>query len=361
MNRANTKQIRSWQVHPLVLAGGVAAALALLVAPHLLGGFQTSLLTQTVIFVLFATAFNLLYGYTGLLSFGHAMFVAVAGYAVAKVVSQLSPMLGVPDVFGGAAPLVTWLLALVVAVLIATLLAVVVGYLSVRLEEIYFAIITLSFSMAIYVMVLQDTFGSVIAWLGLGGSTFTNGSDGLTFLMGDVSILGLQFQLVDIINPVAYYYLTLIVVALGMYGLWRIVRSPFGLVCLAIRENPERASAMGIDVRFHRWMAFILSGAFSGLAGALLIPLATNVNPDYAHWTFSAEPVIMTVIGGPYAFFGPIVGAFSYEYLRWVISLFPFLEQYWQLSFGVILLVVVLFFDNGVAGGITWLRERLRG
>jgi branched-chain amino acid transport system permease protein len=331
----------------------IVGAVFLVAAPFILGGFQTSLLTETLAFVLFATAFNLLYGYTGLLSFGHAMFVAAAGYTVAKVIQVLAPALGFPELFGGASPLATWIFALVLGVLIATLLAVFIGFLSVRLEEIYFAIITLAFSMAIYVIVLQDTIGSLL------GQNFTNGSDGLTFVMGDVDLFGWQFQLVDIVNPFAYYFLTLIVVSIGMYGLWRIVRSPFGMVCTAIRENPERARSLGINVTFHQWIAFIVSGAFSGLAGAVLIPLFTNVNPQYAYWTFSAEPVIMTVIGGPYAFLGPVVGAFTYEYLRWFISQFPLLEQYWQFSFGVLLLLVVLFFDNGVAGGINRFRAWL--
>lgn len=338
----------------------VLGVLALLAIPNLvLGGFQTDLLAETLIFVLFATAFNVLYGYTGLLSFGHAMFVAAAGYTVVKVFSQVAPLLGIHEAFGGVSVVVTWLLALLLGVLVATLLAVFVGFLSVRLEEIYFAIITLSFSMAIYVIVFQDTIGSVIAGLGLGNDVFTNGSDGLTFLPGDVALLGWEVPLVDLTDPLLYYYLTFVVVVVGMYWLWRIVKSPFGLVCKAVRENPERASALGINVRFHRWMAFIISGAFSGLAGALLIPLEGNASPGFAHWTFSAEPVIMTVIGGPYSFLGPAAGAFVHEYLRWTISQFPLLEQYWQFSFGVLLLVVVLFFENGVAGGINRLRAWL--
>lgn len=336
-------------------AAGVAVvvAVALVAAPFFLGGFQVNLLTETMCFILFATAFNLLYGYTGLLSFGHAMFVAVAGYAVALTVLEISPMLGIPGLFGGAAPLATWILALIIGVVVATVLAVFIGFLSVRLEEIYFAIITLSFSMAIYVVVLQDTVGSLL------GAEITNGSDGLTFVMGSVDLFGWQFRLVDIINPLAYYFLTLIVVSVAMFGLWRIVRSPFGMICLAIRENPERSESLGINVRYHRWITFIISGAFSGLAGALLIPLYTNVNPQYAYWTFSAQPVIMTVIGGPYAFLGPAIGAFTYEYLRWFISQFPTLEANWQISLGLLLLVVVLFFDNGVAGGVNRFRAWL--
>jgi branched-chain amino acid transport system permease protein len=343
MSYGFTKRIRDRRSETGV---AILGAVAFVAAPFLLGGFLVNLLAEILCFVLFATAFNLLYGYTGLLSFGHAMFVAVAGYAVALTVTDLSPMLGIPGMFGGASPLATWFLALIIGALAATILAVFIGYLSVRLEEIYFAIITLSFSMAIYVVVLQDTIGSLL------GQEITNGSDGLTFIMGRVELFGLQFRLVDILNPLAYYFLTLGVVTVAMFALWRIVRSPFGMICLAIRENPERAESLGIDVRRHRWVAFIISGAFSGLAGALLIPLYTNVNPQYAYWTFSALPVIMTVIGGPYAFLGPAIGAFTHEYLREFIRQYPTLEANWQISLGVLLLVVVLFFNNGVAGGV---------
>jgi branched-chain amino acid transport system permease protein len=151
-----------------------------------------------------------------------------------------------------------------------------------------------------------------------------------------------------------------VVFVASIYAMWRVVKSPFGMVCKAIRENPERARAVGVDVTYHQWMTFIISGLFSGLAGAMLVVLGGNVNPqDHAYWTASAAPVVMTVIGGPLSFVGPIAGAFTYEYLRWAISQFTLLEEHWEFSFGVLLLVVVLFFDNGVAGGIDRLRERL--
>jgi branched-chain amino acid transport system permease protein len=338
----------------------VAVAVLLLAAPFFLGGFQTSLLTRTLIFALFAVAFNLLYGYTGLLSFGHAMFVAVAGYTAAKTVSVLAPALGFGELFGGIAPVVTWLLILVLSVIVATIVAVIIGYLSVRLEEIYFALITLAFSMAIFVVFLQDTIGELLHAFGIGNGDWSNGSDGLTFVMGDVQVLGLDFRFVSLVDPFHYYFLALFVVALGLYALWRVVQSPFGMVCQAIRENPDRAKALGIDVTYHQWMTFIISGAFSGLAGGLLITLQGQVNPEaHAHWSFSAIPVLMTVIGGPYSFLGPVFGAFVHEYLRWIIRQFPLLEAYWQGSFGVLLLVVVLFLDNGVAGGVNRFRAWL--
>ncbi len=336
------------------------AAVLLVLAPFFLGGFQTSLLTRTIILALFAVAFNLLYGYTGLLSFGHAMFVAVAGYTAAKTVSSVAPALGVESVFGGIAPLVTWLIILVLSVIIATALAVVIGYFSVRLNEIYFALITLAFSMAIFVIFLQDTIGAVLQRLGYGDGHWSQGSDGLAFRMGEVQLAGFEFRLVSLVDPFHYYFLALFVVSLGLYALWRIVQSPFGMTCRAIRENPDRARALGIDVTYHQWMTFIISGAFSGLAGALLITLTGQVNPEFhAHWSFSAIPVLMTVIGGPYSFLGPVYGAFAHEYLRWIIRQYPALEAYWQFSFGILLLIVVLFFDNGVAGGVDKFRAWL--
>lgn len=314
------------------------ALLLLVVAPFVLPPFQVSLLTEVLVFAIFATAFNLLYGYTGLLSFGHAMFLAVSGYTVAKVVQVVAPALHFAEVFGGASVLVTFVLAVILGVLAATLLAVFVGYLSVQLEEIYFALITLSFSMAIYFIALQNII------------VYTNGSDGLTFLLGDVTLFGFEFTLMNIRYPLEYYFIVLLFFVGSLYALWRVVHSPFGMVCRAIRENADRAEAMGIDVTRHSWYTFIVSGTFSGLAGALLIPLLTNVNPDHAHWTTSAEPVIMTVIGGPYSFLGPVAGAFTYRYLRWGISRVQFLEAHWQLFMGLLILVVVLFFNEGVAG-----------
>jgi branched-chain amino acid transport system permease protein len=337
---------RSLAVYAAAIALGV---FLLIVVPFGMDPFQKRLMTEVLIFAIFATAFNLLFGYTGLLSFGHAMFVAVSGYTLAQFVLNGSRLLGFPELFGGASVLVTFVVAVVLGVLVATVLAVGVGYLSVQLEEIYFAMITLSFSMAIYAIANQD----------IGG--LTNGSDGLSFILGSVDLFGLQFSLYNLRNPVEYYFIVLGVFAVSMYALWRIVNSPFGMICQAIRENPERTRAIGVDSTRHSWVVFVVSGAFSGLAGALLVPLQTGINPNLAYWTFSAEPVIMTVIGGPYSFIGPTVGALVYEYLRWFIDQYPLLSEYWQFAFGSVLLLVVLFFDNGVAGGIEWARDRFLG
>ncbi|NHN57656.1 MULTISPECIES: branched-chain amino acid ABC transporter permease [Halorussus] len=351
----------------VVVAGVVVLAL-LAGAPLYLGPVETSLLITVLLVAIFGTAFNLLYGYTGLLSFGHAMFLAVAAYATAKVFNVVGPLLGLEELFGGASVLATFALAVLVGVGFATLLAVPIGYLSVQLEEIYFAMITLSFSMAVFVMLLQDITGQLADLLGLGETAtellVTNGDDGLIVsyqAMGEVDLFGWAFTFMNISDYLAFYFVVLSAFVGSMYALWRVVRSPFGRVCLAIRENPERARSLGIDVTRHSWATFVVSAAFTGLVGTMWAPLQSSVVPGIGHWTFSATPVLVTVIGGPYSFLGPTVGSFVYEYIRFTIDQYPALAARWQLVFGVILLSVVMFFENGVTGGIRSLWERARG
>jgi branched-chain amino acid transport system permease protein len=316
-------------------------------------------------FAVFATAFNLLYGYTGLLSFGHAMFVAIAAYTVAKVFRLIGPAIGLESL-GGIEVLATLIVAVFLGTLLTTLLAVGIGYLSVQLTEIYFAMITLSFSMAIYVMFNQDIMRKVAEGAGLGGLAdllATNGSDGLILsfsALGEIDLFGFSFNLVDISSFTAIYVVSLIVFTLCMYALWRIVNSPFGMTCKAIRENPGRAEALGIDVTRHSWKTFIISGAFSGVAGSIIAVIRSGALPTLSYWTFSAEPVIMTVIGGPYFFLGPLAGAITFRYLRWTIDTLGFGAN-WQFLFGTLLLIVVLFARGGVVGAIIRLRDRFRG
>jgi branched-chain amino acid transport system permease protein len=370
MSYTNTVRERVRNGELAVVVPAVVVGIALAGAPLFLGPVHTSLLITMLLVAIFGTAFNLLYGYTGLLSFGHAMFLAVAAYATAKVFNLVGPMLGFPELFGGVSVLATFGLAVVLGVAVATALAVFVGYLSVRLEEIYFAMITLSFSMAIFVVLLQDITGQLAEILGLGETATellaTNGDDGLIIsfeAMGEVNLFGLEFLFMNINDYLAFYFVVLSLFGASMYALWRIVRSPFGTVCMAIRENPERARALGIDVTRHSWATFVVSGAFTGLVGTMWAPLQSSVIPGIGHWTFSAIPVLVTVIGGPYSFLGPTVGAFVYEYLRWYIDQYPALAARWQLVFGFILAVVVIFFSNGVTGGIQrlwgWIRGRL--
>ncbi|ELY48031.1 branched-chain amino acid ABC transporter permease [Natronorubrum bangense] len=307
--------------------------------------FQVYLFTEFLIIALFALAFNLLYGYTGLLSFGHALFFAGGSYGLAIVMRDLQPLIA--DAVGsGVAPLVTFVVGGIVGVLLVVLIAIPVGWLSVRLEEIYFALITLAFGMLGFSLIVQNPGG------------LTNGTDGVLVLLGLVELGGMEFRLGD---RRVYYYLTLAVVLASTYALWRIVNSPFGTICKSIRESPDRAAALGVDVRHHRWMTFILSAFFVGVAGVLIAGLASVASPYHSHWTQSATAVVATVIGGATFFAGPIVGAFIYLYVRWGISRFPALEAHWEFFFGVMLIVTVLYFKQGAVGGLlmlhAWLLE----
>lgn len=354
-----TNRFINGELSPLKLAVVLIVALVLVTVPFIFQPFLTALFITALLFALFGTAFNLLYGYTGLLSFGHAMFILISAYTATKVFNVVAPALGFGDIFGGVSVLATFVFALVLAVVMATLLAIVVGYFSVQLEEIYFAMITLSFSMALFVLFWQDITGQLAERAGVGEFGLrllgTNGDDGLTLpftAIGDVNLFGLTFKFVDISTWIVFYYVTLLVFLVSMYALWRVTRSPFGTICTAIRENPERAQAIGVNVNRHQWKTFIISGAFSGIVGAFWAPLQSSVVPDIGHWTFSAIPVLATVIGGPYAFLGPSLGAFVYEFLRWYIDQIPALAARWQLIFGIVLAAVVLLFNNGVAGGV---------
>ncbi len=329
-----------WTTERFVLLGLLGLALVSFGPP-----FQIYLFTEFLIIALFAVAFNLLYGYTGLLSFGHAMFFGAGAYGLAIVMRDYQS--AVADVVGtGVAPLATFVVGGLAGVLLALVIAIPVGYLSVRLEEIYFALITLAFGMLFYSLLLQDPYG------------LTNGSDGVFVLLGVVELGGTEFRLS---GRRTYYYLTAAAVAVSIYAIWRIVNSPFGTICKALRESPDRAAALGVNVTVHRWMTFIVSALFVAVAGVLMAGFVSVATPNEAHWSMSATPVVATVIGGASYFGGPIVGAFIYHYVRWVITQFPTLEAYWELFFGIMLIVVVLYFKQGAAGGLAlfgaWLQD----
>ena len=305
------EQVRSRRVLPGLLAAAALVALAFL--PQYASYFGTLLATEILIFALFALSFNLIFGYTGLLSFGHAAFFGVGAYTSALLLRDLDAN-------------ILWLLP--AAMLIAGLFALVIGALSVRLSEVYFAMLTLAFGMLVYGAAHQ-----------LRG--FTGGSDGVTgFQLGEVGGSSLA-------NPTTFYYLTLVTAALATFVLYRIVRSPFGLLLRAMRENVERVSFTGTPVYRYRLYAFVLSGMFAGLAGALYGPFTRVASPDMLHWSASAEPVLMSVLGGSGVFFGPVVGAGVFLLLKdWITG---FTDQ-WMLYLGLGLGLIVLLFPKGLLG-----------
>ncbi len=294
------------------LAAGIAVLL-----PLALPSFQLFLLTEILIFALFALSVNLLFGYTGLLSFGHAAFFGLAGYVTALLLVRAH-----------------WALppALLAGVLAATLAAILIGFLSVRRDEIYFSMLTLAFGMALYTI--------AFAW-----RDFTNGSDGITAVRSPaVRVAGLTL---DPNGRYLYYYLVLATLAAALFLLWRIVRSPFGEILVALRENRERMAFAGVNVRAHQLAAFVLSGLFAGLAGAFFTPFERVASPTILYWTQSAAPVLMTILGGARVFLGPVLGAAVYIFAE---NLVTSKTQYWNFFFGIILLTIVLGFRGGILG-----------
>jgi len=232
-------------------------------------------LMKVMCFALFACAFNLLIGFGGLLSFGHAMFLGTAGYAAAHA----SKAWGWNPEF-----------AVLFATLCSTALGVVVGLLAIRRQGIYFAMITLALSQMVFFFYLQ--------------TPFTGGEDGIQAVPR-----GHLFGMIDLADNTAMYVFVLVVFLVGFGAIWRIVHSPFGQVLKAIRENEPRALSLGYDTDLYKLVAFILSGTFAGMAGGLKSLVFQLASLTDVHWSMSGEVVLMTLVGGLGTLFGPVVGA----------------------------------------------------
>jgi branched-chain amino acid transport system permease protein len=264
--------------------------------------------------------FNLLFGVTGLLSFGHALFVALGAYTAAVLTSRL----GVRH----------FEVVLIAAAAVGLVVAVPVGLLCVRYVKIYFGMLTLAFGMLFYSFLYKFY-------------ALTGGDEGMRVLRPH--LLGQAFAAYDkvpfLIGPYYYYALGLLVAAALV--MWRVVHSPFGLCLRSIRENPQKAEYLGVSVRRYRFGAFLIAGVFGALGGALLAVPTGLADPLLAYWTHSGNLVFMVVLGGFGHFFGPLVGAFVFIFLQdHVMSITP----YWRFVFGAILALVVIFVPRGLMG-----------
>ncbi|WP_342641051.1 branched-chain amino acid ABC transporter permease [Rhodoligotrophos ferricapiens] len=284
------------------------AVLALL--PWVIDESNLFLMVDVLIAVLFAMSYNLVLGQTGLLSFGHAAFFGAGAYTVALLQMHLD--LPVP-------------VGMVVAPFVAGLLALVIGFFTVRVSGMYFAMLTLAFS--------QLVFAIVAGWY-----SFTGGDNGAPVMPPDF-----------LFNTINLYYLTLAVVTAGIVVIRLIVSSPFGAALAAIRENPQRASFVGLNIRLYQLAAFTVSGALTGLAGALRASFHQMAFPSLLFWPQSAEPVLMTLAGGMHTFFGPAVGAAIFTVLNFFVASYT---DYPLFIFGVVVLLLVLFLPEGVLGTI---------
>jgi branched-chain amino acid transport system permease protein len=270
---------------------------------------------QGLCFALLACAFNLLIGYGGLLSFGHAMFLGTAGYVSghALKVWGLPPELGI--LAGTAA---------------SAALAVITGLIAIRRQGIYFAMITLALSQLVYFIYLQ--------------TPFTHGEDGIQGIPQ-----GMMFGFLNLANPTVLYYVVLAGFLLGFLLIFRTINSPFGEVLKSIRENEQRAISLGYKTDHYKLLAFILSGTLGGFAGALKVFVAQNASLTDVHWSMSGEIVLMTLVGGLGTIFGPVVGAFVIVAMQQYLASFG---QWVTVIQGVIFVACVLAFRRGIVGEI---------
>ena len=305
---------------------------AALLVPALGSRFYTFLANDVIIWALFATSLNLLVGYTGLVSFGHAAYFGIGAYTTGLLMKKI----GVP-----------FLLAFPAAGLLAGLFALVFGFFCVRLTRIYFAMLTLAFAQIVWAICFK--------W-----NEVTGGEQGMPEIpypdFAWLERVATAAPFLSYRTSEYFYFLTLLMVALCLWLLRRIVGSPFGRMLTTIRENPERAEFIGVNVRRYELGAFVIAGAFAGLAGGLFGIFNRGVFPDFAYWTKSSEVLIMTLLGGMGTFFGPALGALV---LLWLNQQIVSYTQYWPLILGTILVVLLFVFPGGIAGAALGLWRRL--
>ncbi|HUG98092.1 MAG TPA: branched-chain amino acid ABC transporter permease [Gammaproteobacteria bacterium] len=318
----------------LLLACVMAILIVLVALPNFVDVYQIQLLTYGLIYAIAALGFNLLLGYTGLLSFGHSAYFGVGAYSAAFMVKYF-----------GVGSMELYILG---GVLVTGLVTAVFGYICVRHTRIFFSILALALSQVLWTLAYK------FFWV-------TGGTDGLRVPFGDLTLLA---GLIDFKGRNAYqsfvqsyYYYVLFVFCICTVLMWVIAHSPFGKALQAIRDNETRAQFLGIQIKRYRWLAFLISGSFTGLAGILWVPLNGLVTPDILYWPFSGEIVFMTVLGGFRSFTGPIVGAVVFNYLK-VYAVAS--TAYWQFLLGAVLLVLVLVLPTGIVGTLSRQIGKLR-
>jgi branched-chain amino acid transport system permease protein len=305
-----------------VVVAALLAALALIpVYCHTTGSFfPLSLFTRIVILAMAAVSLNLIMGFGGMVSFGHAAYIGIGGYAVGILAHE-----------GIGSGLVQWPVALVVS----ALFALVIGALSLRTRGVYFIMITLAFAQMIY-------------YVGVGLSRY-GGDDGLTIYQRS------QFAgSINLSNKTLFYYLCLALLLAAAYLVWRLVNSRFGLVIQGSRSNDRRMRAIGFPTFRYRLACFVIAGTICGLAGALLANHTEFVSPAMMHWTRSGDLIIMAVLGGMGTVLGPIVGAVALLLLEEALS---GITEHWQIIMGPLLLAIVLFARGGLDGMLASLRR----
>jgi branched-chain amino acid transport system permease protein len=300
----------------------IAGLLILVTGPTYLPGFTIYLLTYGMIMSIAALALNLLLGYTGLMSFGHGMFIGAGAYTVALTMKY--------------AGIQSFEILIPLSLFFSAALAGVVGCFCTRQIEIYFSMLTLAFGELLFV--LWSKFYS-----------FTGGTDGIRVQMP--TLFGYGFK-----GSTDFYFFVFAVFILSALALWVISNSPFGKAIQAVRDNAGRVGYLGLSVMKYRLIAFIISGAFTGLAGVLVVSLTGHAVPELFQVFTSISIVFMVILGGHLSFTGPVVGAMVFVFLQaWLKPLF-----FWQFFLGMAIILLVVFLPGGVVGGVNvWLRKAL--
>lgn len=280
-----------------------------LLLPFIVGEFWVHVAIEILVLGLFAVSFNMIFGYMGQLSFGHAAYFGLGAYATGLLMVKA----GFPLPVCLAASMIT-----------AGLGALILGFFCVRLTGIYFSILTLAFGQLMYYIIFQ--------WY-----SFTGGDNGLQGINPPAMLRSAN----------AYYYFVLLIATAALIVMWFISESPFGYTMRAIRDNSDRTRFIGINVRRYMLINFIIAAMFAGLAGGLWGPFNRSVAPDLCNWHQSGIPVFMTVIGGPMGYLGPMIGSVIYTFLMAFVTGFT---EYWPLIIGLVIMFVVLFVPGGVLG-----------
>ncbi len=297
------------------IIGGVLGVLLLAALPGFLPRFYLYLVELILVSGLLATSLNLVLGYGGLYQFHHAVFYGIGAYTVALVLTRT----GLPAWVGFCA-----------APVAAAAASLAVGLICIRLSKLYFGMLQISLGSLIWTVVYR--------WYG-----FTGGDDGIHGIPLPAAIASTR----------GAYYMVFGVTAVALFLLYRIVRSPFGKTFQAVRDNPQRSAAVGIDVRRHQLTGMVIAGFFAGVAGSLFVVVEGSVFPELMFWTLSLEILIMCLLGGWFTFFGPLFGAAVMVGLRTFVGIYT---DYWTLVLGVVLMAIILALPQGVLG---YLAQRL--
>lgn len=302
-----------YDLRHLIVLGGLVI---LLIVPIAADAYVIRVATRIVVLAIIAVSLDVMLGYGGLISFGHAMFLGSGGYVVGVLA-----YLGVENGF----------IAYPAAIAFSVLLALIVGYVILRTAGVYFIMITLAFAQMLFYVANGVRIGEDYG-----------GDEGLP-LPGRSPLFGL----LDFNDPASFHYFSVAVLALVLFGCWRLVNSRFGRVLQAAKENERRVSSLGYNTFRYRLAAFMISGGIAGLSGALHANLQKFVSPDELHWIISGDLLIMVIVGGAKSLIGPIIGTAVFVLLEEIIS---GITEHWMIIFGPLLILVVLFGREGIYG-----------